>query len=60
MVNMPEQYDFLFEMANEHKDTNGLEFVDFCAREEHSENVTSHLELFGGFATPRANNVNVF
>lgn len=60
LVNMPEQYEFLFEMVNQEKDKNGVEFIDFCAKDEHSEVITNHLELFGGFVPLRSNSVNVF
>lgn len=60
VVNMPEQYEFLFDMVNAEKDKNGVEFVDFKAKDERSENITSHLELYGGFVPLRSNSVNVF
>ena len=61
VVNLPEQYDFVFEMVNnDQKTNNGLEFVNFDAKEERSELITSHLELYGGFVQSKANSVNVF
>ena len=61
VVNLPEQYDFVFEMVNnDQKTNNGLEFVNFDAKEERSELITSHLELYGGFVPSKANSVNVF
>ena len=60
-VNMPSQFEFLFEMTNnDQKANNCIEFVDFDAKSERSDVITNHLELYGGFVTSKANAVNVF
>ena len=60
MVNLPEKYCSVLELANGDREEGDLEFVDFQAKNEHNEFVTSHLELFGAMCPLKGNQINVF
>ena len=60
LVNMPHKFDYLFEMANRHKDDNKIDFVAFDPAIEDNAEITSNLEYFGGFYSKRVNPTNLF
>lgn len=60
LVNMPHKFDYLFEMANRHKDDNKIDFVAFDPAIEDNAEITSNLEYFGGQYSKRINPTNLF
>ena len=47
-VNLPSDYDYLFDIVNEELEENGVKFVS-CGLGNEKEEVYSNLELYGGF-----------
>lgn len=47
-VNLPPEYDYLFDMANEELEENGIKFASSGLGKEKQE-ITDNLELYGGF-----------
>lgn len=47
-VNLPSEYDYLYDFANEEMEENGVKFVSSGLNKEKSE-ITDNLELYGGF-----------
>lgn len=58
-VNMPEEYNFLYEMVNQEAEENGVVFAPLFA-EAPDEVIKKNLELYGGFFTRQFNGVNNF
>lgn len=57
-VNMPEEYNFLYEMVNLEEEDNGVRFVPLF--EEETDVVKKNLELYGGFFAKSYNGFNNF
>ena len=60
LVNMPAEYDFLFERVNRDKAEQHIEFVSFDPAIEDNTAITHNLELFGGFYSKLVNTTNNF
>ncbi len=60
LVNVPEKYEFVFDLAHQEKQEMGISFVDFQSKNDKNEDITSHLELYGGLNISRANANNTF
>lgn len=60
LVNMPAEYDFLFERVNADKEEQKIEFVSFDPAIEDNDDVTRNLELFGAFYSRNVNTTNNF
>ncbi len=60
LVNMPAQYDYLFEVVNRDKAEQKIEFVSFDPAIEDNEHLTANLELFGAFYSKNVNQTNNF
>ncbi len=60
LVNMPAEYDFLFERVNADKAEQKIEFVSFDPAIEDNTTVTHNLELFGAFYSRNVNTTNNF
>lgn len=60
LVNMPAEYDFLFERVNADKAEQKIEFVSFDPAIEDNATVTHNLELFGAFYSRNVNTTNNF
>ena len=58
-VNMPEEYNFLYDMVNIEEEDNGVRFVPLFTEEE-NEVIKKNLELYGGFHTKSFNGFNNF
>ena len=58
-VNMPEEYDFLYEIVNLEAEDNGVRFAPLFT-EAPEEIVKKNLELYGGFFTKQLNGFNNF
>ena len=58
-VNMPDEFDFLYDMVNEEEQENKIKFVSLGIRKEKPA-LTEHLELYGGFAIDRFGSLNNF
>ena len=58
-VNMPEEYNFLYDMVNAEAEENGVVFAPLFT-EAPDEVIKKNLELYGGFFTRQYNGVNNF
>lgn len=58
-VNMPEEFDYLFDMVNEEQEENGILFASAGCNGE-KELINRNLELYGGFFAPQLNKSNNF
>ena len=58
-VNMPEEYNFLYDMTNLELEENGLPFLPLFS-EAPAEVIKKNLELYGGFYTKQFNGFNNF
>ena len=58
-VNMPEEYNFLYDLVNLEEEENGVRFLPLFTAEE-NEVVKKNLELYGGFFTDAYNGFNNF
>ena len=58
-VNMPEEYNFLYDMVNLEEEENGVRFIPLVGEEE-TEIVKKNLELYGGLFTKQFNGFNNF
>ena len=59
VVNIPDDYSFVFEKTNEEKDENGVEFTKLDVRGE-KDIVIDNLGLYGGFFVSQFNKTNNF
>lgn len=59
-VNMPREYDFLYEMANNDSAESNISYAPLIASDVYEEEVAKNLELFGGFYVKQFNRVNNF
>lgn len=59
VVNLPAEYNFLFDMVNDDKEEHGVTFVPMMAEGEQSP-FTENLELYGGFFLGQYNAANTF
>lgn len=59
-VNMPKEFDYLFEMANNQTEEGKVEFVKLIADDVYDEEIASNLELYGGFFAKIFNKTNCF
>ncbi len=57
-VNLPAEFDYIFEMTNSEQEENGCEFVRFTAR--NADNFLNNMELYGGFFDESPNYSNDF
>ena len=60
LVNLPSQYEFLFERVNADKAEQKIEFVSFDPAVEDNDSLTGNLELFGAFYSKNVNQTNNF
>lgn len=58
-INLPKQYDFVFERANEEKKENGISFLPID-KQNASDDIIDNLESYGGFFTSQFNSNNNF
>ena len=58
-VNMPDEYNFLYDMVNLEEEDNGVRFLPLITEEE-AEVVRKNLELYGGLFTKQFNGFNNF
>lgn len=58
-VNMPEEYNFLYDMVNLEEEDNGVRFLPLVTEEE-ADVVKKNLELYGGLFTKQYNVFNNF
>lgn len=58
-VNMPEEYNFLIEMANAEQEENGIAFAALLP-EGTKRRIARNLDLFGGFYVQQYNKSNTF
>ena len=58
-VNMPEEYNFLYDMINIEEEDNGVRFIPLVDGEE-TDIVKKNLTLYGGFFTKNMNGFNNF
>ncbi|MCR5694339.1 MAG: hypothetical protein K6G89_05140 [Clostridia bacterium] len=58
-VNMPEDFDFLFELVNEEAEENKIKFVDLGLKKEKPV-IREHLELYGGLFADQYGSLNNF
>ncbi len=58
-VNMPEEYNFLYDLVNLEEEENGVQFLPLLTAEE-PEVVKKNLELYGGLFTKLYNGFNNF
>ena len=58
-VNMPDEYNFIYDMVNLEEEDNGVRFIPLVSEEE-SEAVRKNLELYGGLFTKQFNGFNNF
>lgn len=59
-VNMPREYDFVYEMANADSEESKITYAPLIASDVYEEEVAKNLELFGGFYVKQFNRVNNF
>ena len=59
-VNMPKEFDYLYEMANNETEEGKVEFVKLIADDVYDEEIASNLELYGGFYAKIFNKTNCF
>ena len=59
VVNLPAEYNFLFDMVNDDKEEHGVTFVPMMAEGEQSP-FAENLELYGGFFLGQYNAANTF
>lgn len=59
VVNMPAEYNFLFDMVNDDKEEHGVTFVPMMAEGDTSP-FAENLELYGGFFLGQYNAANTF
>lgn len=59
-VNMPREYDFLYEMANANNEESKITYAPLVSVEAYEEEVAKNLELFGGFYVKQHNRLNNF
>lgn len=48
-VNLPEEFDFLYDMVNDEQEENKIPFAPLLTGGEAGEKIARHLDLFGGF-----------
>ncbi len=58
-INMPEKYDFLYDMVNEEKDKNGVKFTSLELKNI-PKSILLNLEAFGGFYVSKSEKINAF
>lgn len=58
-VNMPEEFDFLYDMVNAEEEENGVKFLSLGIRKE-MDVIHQNLEMYGGFFASRMNTTNNF
>ena len=58
-VNMPDEYNFIYDMVNLEEEDNGVRFIPLVSEEE-PEAVRKNLELYGGLFTKQFNGFNNF
>ena len=59
-VNMPREYDFIYEMANADSAESKITYAPLIAPDVYEEEVAKNLELFGGFYVKQFNRINNF
>lgn len=59
LVNMPEEYDFLYDMVNEEEKENKIKFSSLGIRKE-KPIITDHLDLYGGLFIDQFGALNNF
>ena len=59
-VNMPLEYNFLYEMANAESEVSKITYAPLIAEDVFEEQIANNLELFGGFYVKQFNRVNNF
>ena len=57
-INMPREFDYLFEMAN--KEVENIEYKPLIPSDVYDEEVANNLELYGGFYCKQFNKTNTF
>lgn len=60
IVNLPVEYDYIFDMVNAERQENGIEFRRFDSETEANSAISDNLELFGGIYARRFNTSNNF
>ena len=56
-VNLPKEYDFLYDAVNKYESEHKIKFLPVTASQV-QENIRDNLELFGGFYAKQVNKVN--
>lgn len=59
-VNMPKEYDFLFEMANKDSVESNITYATLIPDDKYVDEIAKNLELYGGFYVKQFNRTNNF